>query len=114
MVTVKTEEEHEVLCMLLHISQPLTPVGLRLKGKPTCNRRTEEEHEVLCMLLQISQPLVPLVVEFAMRLFGELDYIQEGHSCEKFAKLYAHVPRIRAPGIHWSATASKWVLQKQQ
>ncbi len=59
------------------------------------------------MLLQISQPLVPLVDEFAMRLFGELDYIQEGHSCEKFAKLYAHVPRIRAPGIHWSATASK-------
>ncbi|KAL0045149.1 hypothetical protein WJX82_010101 [Trebouxia sp. C0006] len=55
----------------------------------------------------ISQPLVPLVDEFAMRLFGELDYIQEGHSCEKFAKLYAHVPRIRAPGIHWSATASK-------
>jgi len=47
------------------------------------------------------------VDEFAMRLFGELDYIQEGHSCEKFAKLYAHVPRIRAPGIHWSATASK-------
>lgn len=55
----------------------------------------------------ISQPLVPLVDEFAMRLFGELDYIQEGHSCEKFAKLYAHVPRIRTPGIHWSATASK-------
>ena len=48
--------------------------------------------------MQISQPLVPLVDEFAGRLFGELDYLQEGRSCEKFAKLYAHVPRVRTPG----------------
>ncbi len=33
---------------------------------------------------QISQPLVPLVDEFAARLFGELDYVQEGKSAEKF------------------------------
>ena len=45
--------------------------------------------------------------EFAQRLFGELDYVQEGESCEKFAKLYAHVPRVRTPGIHWSATARR-------
>ncbi|KAL3145629.1 hypothetical protein ABBQ32_003173 [Trebouxia sp. C0010 RCD-2024] len=55
----------------------------------------------------ITQPLVPLVDEFAQRLFGELDYIQEGKSCEKFAELYAHVPRVRTPGIHWSATARR-------
>lgn len=59
---------------------------------------------------QISQPLVPLVDEFAGRLFGELDYIQEGHSCEKFAKLYAHVPRVRTPGIHWDATARRYIV----
>lgn len=52
----------------------------------------------------LSQPLVPLVDEFAGRLFGELDYIQEGKSCEKFQKLYSHVPRIRTPEIKWSAT----------
>jgi predicted unusual protein kinase regulating ubiquinone biosynthesis (AarF/ABC1/UbiB family) len=39
-------------------------------------------------LLQLSQPLVPLVDEFAARLFGELDYIQEGKNAEKFAQLY--------------------------
>jgi len=33
---------------------------------------------------QISQPLVPLVDEFAARLFGELDYVQEGKNAEKF------------------------------
>lgn len=52
----------------------------------------------------LSQPLVPLVDEFAGRLFGELDYIQEGRNCEKFRDLYAHVPRIRTPDIKWSAT----------
>ena len=35
-------------------------------------------------LPQVSQPLVPLVDEFAARLFGELDYVAEGRSCEKF------------------------------
>lgn len=50
---------------------------------------------------------MPLVDEFARRLFGELDYLQEGESCEKFAKLYAHVPRVRTPGIHWGATARR-------
>ncbi len=30
------------------------------------------------------QPLTPLVDEFASRLFGELDYVQEGLNAEKF------------------------------
>lgn len=34
--------------------------------------------------MQVSQPLVPLVDEFASRLFSELDYVQEGHNCERF------------------------------
>jgi len=33
---------------------------------------------------QISQPLTPLVDEFAGRLFGELDYLAEGRSAERF------------------------------
>lgn len=36
--------------------------------------------------LQI-QPLTPLVDEFAGRLFGELDYIQEGLNAERFQVL---------------------------
>ncbi|KAL4858875.1 Protein ACTIVITY OF BC1 COMPLEX KINASE 3 [Chlorella vulgaris] len=56
---------------------------------------------------QLSQPLVPLVDEFAARLFGELDYIQEGKSAEKFGRLYSHVPRVRVPGIKWEATSRR-------
>ncbi|GAX83275.1 hypothetical protein CEUSTIGMA_g10701.t1 [Chlamydomonas eustigma] len=56
---------------------------------------------------QISQPLVPLVDEFAARLFSELDYIMEGHSCEKFQQLYGDVPRVRTPKIYWQATSRR-------
>jgi predicted unusual protein kinase regulating ubiquinone biosynthesis (AarF/ABC1/UbiB family) len=53
----------------------------------------------------LSQPLVPLVDEFAGRLFGELDYEQEGRNAEKFQKLYAHVPKVGVPKIKWEATS---------
>jgi hypothetical protein len=58
-------------------------------------------------LPQISQPLVPLVDEFAARLFGELDYVQEGRSAERFQELYGGVPRVRVPKIVWGATARR-------
>lgn len=63
--------------------------------------------KLLPCAFQISQPLTPLVDEFAGRLFGELDYVQEGQNCERFAELYGHVPRVRTPGgaCHAFATA---------
>jgi ABC1 atypical kinase-like domain len=33
--------------------------------------------------------------------------LQEGHSCERFAALYSHVPRVRTPAILWEATARR-------
>ncbi|CAL5221960.1 g4241 [Coccomyxa viridis] len=53
------------------------------------------------------QPLTPLVDEFAGRLFGELDYIQEGLNAERFQELYGNVPRIRTPRIMWAHTARR-------
>ena len=53
------------------------------------------------------QPLLPLVDEFAARLFGELDYIQEGKNSEKFASLYGKVPRVRVPKVYWQYTARR-------
>jgi len=56
---------------------------------------------------EITQPIVPLVDEFAKRLFGELDYVAEGKSCEKFTQLYGEVPRVRTPSIYWQYTARR-------
>ncbi|GFR42152.1 hypothetical protein Agub_g3004 [Astrephomene gubernaculifera] len=58
-------------------------------------------------LPQVSQPLVPLVDEFAARLFAELDYVQEGHNCERFQQLYGNMPRVRTPKIYWDYTARR-------
>ncbi|EFJ48862.1 hypothetical protein VOLCADRAFT_117484, partial [Volvox carteri f. nagariensis] len=57
--------------------------------------------------LGISQPLVPLVDEFARRLFAELDYVQEGHNCERFQALYGTMPRVRTPKIYWQYTSRR-------
>jgi len=54
--------------------------------------------------------LTPLVDEFAARLFGELDYIKEGKSAERFAELYAGkrgLEEITAPKIYWEATSKR-------
>lgn len=64
-----------------------------------------------CQVSELSgyqlQPLVPLVDEFAGRLFGELDYVAEGHNCEKFARLYRNVPRVGdGPGTGGHAAVS--------
>ena len=47
---------------------------------------------------------MPLVDEFAARLFAELDYVMEGHNCERFRELYADVPRVKTPTIYWQNT----------
>lgn len=61
---------------------------------------------------QVQQPLVPLVDEFAARLFSELDYVQEGRNCERFAQLYANVPRVRTPTIKWEATSRRVITMQ--
>ena len=67
-------------------------------GRCICTVNFAAAEAVMSCALQISQPLTPLVDEFAGRLFGELDYVQEGQNCERFAELYGHVPRVRTPG----------------
>ncbi|KAL6784818.1 hypothetical protein ACKKBF_B03355 [Auxenochlorella protothecoides x Auxenochlorella symbiontica] len=54
-----------------------------------------------------SQPLTPLVDEFAARLFGELDYMQEGRNAERFQALYGTMPQVRTPAIKWEATSRR-------
>eukprot|EP00210_Caulerpa_lentillifera_P001158 g1114.t1 len=57
--------------------------------------------------LSFYQPIVPLVDEFAGKLFAELDYIAEGHNCEKFQSLYGDMDKIRTPKIYWKYSARR-------
>mmetsp|Transcript_24441 Transcript_24441/g.47860 ORF Transcript_24441/g.47860 Transcript_24441/m.47860 type:complete len:820 (+) Transcript_24441:50-2509(+) len=54
--------------------------------------------------------LLPLVDEFTSRLFGELDYIREGKSANKFKELYEGkkgMQNVTAPAIYWNATSRR-------
>ena len=53
--------------------------------------------------IEVAQPFAPLVDEFAVRLFGELDYIKEGENCEEFERLYCSLPRVCTPSIAWAS-----------
>lgn len=49
----------------------------------------------------IRSDLVAILDEFAMRLFEEMDYVQEGQNAEHFAQLYGQLTDIYVPQIYW-------------
>jgi predicted unusual protein kinase regulating ubiquinone biosynthesis (AarF/ABC1/UbiB family) len=51
--------------------------------------------------------LVSIVDEFASRIFEEMDYENEGHNAEKFARLYDDFADVYVPKIHWQYTSRR-------
>ncbi|HEY9708539.1 MAG TPA: AarF/ABC1/UbiB kinase family protein, partial [Oculatellaceae cyanobacterium] len=56
---------------------------------------------------QVRSDLVAIMDEFGTRIFEEMDYTQEGHNAEHFAKLYGHLPDIYIPRIYWQYTGRR-------
>ena len=56
---------------------------------------------------RVRSDLVGIMDEFATRIFEEMDYIQEGHNAERFAKLYGHITDIYIPKIYWEYTGRR-------
>lgn len=48
-----------------------------------------------------------LLAEFALSLFQEMDYIQEGKNAERFAENFSDRPRIRVPRVAWRYTTQR-------
>lgn len=55
----------------------------------------------------IHSDLVALSDELATRLFGEMDYIQEGLNAQKFAQLYGDLQQIHVPLIYLQYTKGR-------
>jgi len=51
--------------------------------------------------------VVGLASDFADTLRAELDYLQEGHNAERFARNFAGDPDIHVPAVHWDTTTSR-------
>ncbi|WP_293127547.1 AarF/ABC1/UbiB kinase family protein [Microcoleus sp. bin38.metabat.b11b12b14.051] len=59
--------------------------------------------------LNLGHDLCLIVDEFGIKLFEEIDYINEGRNAEKFATNFADDPTVKVPSIYWRHT-SKCVL----
>jgi predicted unusual protein kinase regulating ubiquinone biosynthesis (AarF/ABC1/UbiB family) len=56
---------------------------------------------------RVRSDLVGITDELATRIFEEMNYVQEGHNAEKFAKLYGYLPEIYIPKIYWEYTGRR-------
>ncbi len=51
--------------------------------------------------LNIGENLTTIVDEFGVKLFEEIDYLNEGRNAEKFAANFQDDPTIKVPAIYW-------------
>lgn len=59
--------------------------------------------------LNLGQSLTAAVDEFGSKLFEEIDYLNEGRNCERFAGYFESDPDVYVPKIYWKYS-SKQVL----
>jgi len=51
--------------------------------------------------LNLGHDLTLIVDEFGIKLFEEVDYLNEGRNAEKFATNFRNNPRVKVPSIYW-------------
>lgn len=54
--------------------------------------------------LNLGHDLTLIVDEFGIKLFEEIDYINEGRNAEKFANNFRNDPQVKIPAIYWRYT----------
>ncbi|MDX2272933.1 MAG: AarF/ABC1/UbiB kinase family protein [Cyanobacteriota bacterium] len=59
--------------------------------------------------LNLGESLTQVVDEFGSKLYEEIDYLNEGRNCERFAAYFREDPDVYVPKIYW-AYSSKRVL----
>ncbi len=57
--------------------------------------------------LNLGHDLTLIVDEFGVKLFEEIDYINEGQNAERFATYFADDPQIKVPSIYWRYTTTQ-------
>jgi predicted unusual protein kinase regulating ubiquinone biosynthesis (AarF/ABC1/UbiB family) len=57
--------------------------------------------------LNLGHDLTLIVDEFGLKLFEEIDYLNEGRNAEKFALNFTGEPRIKVPAIYWRFSTTR-------
>jgi len=57
--------------------------------------------------LNLGHDLCLIVDEFGIKLFEEIDYINEGRNAERFAHNFRHSTQVKVPSIYWRYTSQR-------
>ncbi|MBT9311803.1 ABC1 kinase family protein [Leptothoe kymatousa] len=57
--------------------------------------------------LNLGHDLTLIVDEFGVKLFEEIDYLNEGRNAEAFAANFADDPKVKVPSIYWRYTSTR-------
>jgi len=57
--------------------------------------------------LNLGHDLTLIVDEFGVKLFEEIDYLNEGRNAEKFAANFQDDPTVKVPSIYWRYTSDR-------
>lgn len=57
--------------------------------------------------LNLGHDLTLIVDEFGIKLFEEIDYLNEGRNAEKFAANFIDDPTVKVPAIYWRYTSNR-------
>ncbi|MBS0017425.1 MAG: AarF/ABC1/UbiB kinase family protein [Arthrospira sp. SH-MAG29] len=57
--------------------------------------------------LNLGHDLTLIVDEFGLKLFEEIDYINEGRNAERFATYFDDDPTVKVPSIYWKYTSNQ-------
>ncbi|TAF08357.1 MAG: AarF/ABC1/UbiB kinase family protein [Nostocales cyanobacterium] len=57
--------------------------------------------------LNLGHDLTLIVDEFGIKLFEEIDYINEGRNAEKFASNFRDDPQVKVPSIYWRYSSTR-------
>jgi predicted unusual protein kinase regulating ubiquinone biosynthesis (AarF/ABC1/UbiB family) len=57
--------------------------------------------------LNLGHDLTLIVDEFGIKLFEEIDYVNEGRNAEKFAANFRNDPEVKVPSIYWQYSSHR-------
>lgn len=89
-------------------------VAIKVQRPDLVKRITLDVYIMRCLakwakqnIKRVRSDLVGITDELAGRIFDEMNYVQEGHNAELFAKLYGYIPAIYVPKIYWQYTGRR-------
>lgn len=102
----------QVYRAVLHTGEEVAVKVQRPKLRPILSRDLFLMRWAACQFgrflpLNLGHDLALIIDEFGVKLFEEIDYINEGRNAEKFAANFRDDPDVKVPKIYWSYSSDR-------